>query len=178
MGGYVAYEIACHLEASGDLNSLVFLLDTYPPEYVNRDEQASSQELLKRELHALEEASAGRVSQVDKQSRGKHLIAWGESILTLLSPRYLDIMEQVTMHHVRLLRHYTPRRYAGSLSLFVASLDINLPPPEIWSPYIDGEIRVYQIATHHGIMTRPDPMAAIGKIVAKALAEQDWHMAT
>jgi hypothetical protein len=148
-------------------------LDTFPPASLSLDKQASSQMLLKRELRALEEASHGQVSQFDSQSRTKRLIGRGENILTSLSPKYLEIMEQVTFHHVRLLRHYKPGLFAGDLSLFVASLDTNLPRPETWLPYIAGKIRVHQIPTRHGIMTRPNSIAPIGKIVDRALSEQD-----
>jgi nonribosomal peptide synthetase DhbF len=172
-GGYVAYEIACHLEASGEFNNLVFLLDTYPPVHTRRDEQTSAQSLLERELQALEESHTSRIGTMNEKSRIDPLIGRRDSILTLLSPRDLDAMAKITAHHVRLLRYYTPSRYAGNLPIFVASLDRNLPPPEVWLPHINGHVRVYKIPAHHGHMTQPAPMALIGGIVAKELAEHE-----
>jgi thioesterase domain-containing protein len=65
LGGYVAYEIACYLEAKGDSNTLVFLLDTFPPAYFSLEKKESSRVLLRHELRALEGVSTGNVTELD-----------------------------------------------------------------------------------------------------------------
>ncbi|MFF4032645.1 amino acid adenylation domain-containing protein [Streptomyces sviceus] len=45
-------------------------------------------------------------------------------------------------------------------------------PERIWAPHVSGEIEVHQVDATHGQMTRPGPLATIGRTVAKLLAER------
>jgi len=169
-GGYIAYEIARLLEANGEANNLVFLLDTYPPAHLLRGKQISSKELFQQELRALEESEGRLRKRANRKPLIDPLAGRRESILALLSDRDLAVMGDVTAKHVELTKKYVPGRYRGNITLFIAALDRNLPRPEVWLTYLGGDIRVHKVPAHHGFMTRPEPMSHIGKVIDGELA--------
>ncbi|WP_285415302.1 alpha/beta fold hydrolase, partial [Variovorax sp. efr-133-TYG-130] len=164
-GGYVAVEIARLASAQSGLDNQVVLLDTYPP-HVNIFKTPNQQPDIDRLDFPVERKTAylhrERIRQGITFSAEK-------SILSSLSKEHVERMTVVTKHNVSLLKDYKPEKITGSLLLFVATETPRLPSPEVWLPYVKGQVNVYEIACHHGAMTDPEPMSEIGKVLTSKL---------
>jgi pristinamycin I synthase-3/4 len=68
--------------------------------------------------------------------------------------------------HARLATRHAWRRYHGDLLLFVAGRDRTAAS---WAPYVGGRIEEHEIDCGHFEMTDPDPLAAVGRVVARRL---------
>ncbi|MFC5327294.1 amino acid adenylation domain-containing protein, partial [Bradyrhizobium oligotrophicum] len=153
-GGYVAYEIAQLVAAQSGSVATLSLLDTYPAS------AAISQQALHRQERA---AYSDQPTDRPQPSPSRET-----ALSTLTAPDVTRLLE-VTRYNVALQKKYVPSKLDGSLMLFVAAETPSLPSPDVWRPYVSGEIETHEIACVHGRMTDPAPMAQIGKILATKL---------
>jgi thioesterase domain-containing protein/acyl carrier protein len=149
-GGYVAYEIAQLVTAENGNVATLSLLDTYPY-------PANSQLALQHEERAIHQPQRFERARAAPQQ---------ETILSSLTKPEMTRMLEITRHNVSLLQTYTSSRLKTGVILFVATETPSLPSPDIWRPYVAGQIETYEIPCHHGRMTEPEPMAQIGSILA------------
>jgi thioesterase domain-containing protein len=61
--------------------------------------------------------------------------------------------------------------FDGDLLFFTATAgkDAASPRPEDWRPHFSGRLEIHDIACAHGAMTRPEPIAHIGRVLAEKL---------
>ncbi|MFD9073347.1 hypothetical protein [Streptomyces lasiicapitis] len=70
--------------------------------------------------------------------------------------------------HVRLIGHFTQPVYRGT-ALFFNATDSPEAEAAFWAPYVDGDVRAYDIhATHIGL-TSPEPAAEICAVIDRFL---------
>ncbi|MFJ6694630.1 amino acid adenylation domain-containing protein [Streptomyces sp. NPDC091272] len=168
-GGLLAYEIAVQLRAAGDEVGLVANLDSYPrtgtPD--ERDEQGMLAWLLEGVGHHRSEYG-GRdlVSDdiIDALRRDNSPLAqMGEERMA----RMIDLMT----HHQRLIPHYTPGDFDGTMQLFLAEHSAweGTDMEQVWKPWFSGTLDVHRIACNHDDILNPGPLSEIGPLVAAEL---------
>ncbi|SDZ72412.1 amino acid adenylation domain-containing protein, partial [Variovorax sp. YR266] len=164
-GGYVAVEISRLASAQSGLDNQLVLLDTYPlrANVFKTPDQHSDIERL--------DFPVERKTAYLHRDRIREGITFNaeKSILSSLSKNHIERMNEVTKHNVSLLKDYRPEKITGDLLLFVATETPRLPAPEVWLPYVTGQVNVYEIACHHGAMTDPEPMSEIGRVLTSKL---------
>lgn len=152
-GGCVAYSIATQLEQQGERVALLALLDSYPDYSLLTNKLEMDHEIDYIQL-------LDRYSDQDLQNVGEYL--W-------------EKIRDVIKNNCHILKRFSPRIYCGDMLFFSATIaeDASIPPasPDIWKPYILGDIKVYDIHCTHGDMDRPAPTAEIGRILAQKLNE-------
>ncbi|MEE1784443.1 amino acid adenylation domain-containing protein, partial [Streptomyces sp. SP17BM10] len=147
-GGNIAHAMACALRAAGEQVRLLAVLDAYPvesghwgaePEDVDADLVA---DLLGRE-------GAG--------------FAPGAAALGRLAATATAV--------VRAVADAPTGRFDGRLLHVTATLGraADAPGAGAWAPYATGGIDRHEVAAEHVDLTRPEPLAAIARFVARAL---------
>jgi thioesterase domain-containing protein len=65
-----------------------------------------------------------------------------------------------------------PQQFRGDILLFVATQGEAKPSHKIWTPYVDGQIKVHAIDCTHETMMDPVAAAKIGRILATELDDR------
>ncbi|UUZ52004.1 hypothetical protein LP420_24280 [Massilia sp. B-10] len=77
----------------------------------------------------------------------------------------------MALHTMRIYRGLRHRRYDGDLLFFRASeRGPDAPDWQQWAPYVGGRMDLTDIASSHNTMSRPAPLAHIGRVLAARLA--------
>jgi thioesterase domain-containing protein len=158
-GGLVAHAIATQLQSMGHDVTLLALLDSYPIVHGNSQsgfdddsENLSTQVAINPIMNLLD-------------------VLRREGLSTLKEHHYEAIMDTFK-NNTRLMRTFSPQRFRGDISLFVAVETEAKPPIESWRSYVGGEIKIYPIDCAHDNMMDPIPAAKIGDTLASELGEQ------
>jgi thioesterase domain-containing protein len=162
-GGLVAHAIATDLQSNGEEVALLALLDSYP-----RDRENTRHSFERpRESGVLFAGVADNSirTMLDTLRREGHVLS------TLTEDHYAAIMD-VFENNVRLMTAFSPKRFHGDVSLFVATEGEPKPPNDIWEAYVDGHIKVHPVDCAHDNMMDALPAAKIGGVLATELAKQ------
>jgi thioesterase domain-containing protein len=162
-GGLVAHAIATDLQSSGEEVALLALLDSYPRDRENT--RYSFERPRENEVLFAGVADNSIRTMLDMLRREGHVLS------TLTEDHYAAIMD-VFENNVRLMTEFSPKRFHGDISLFVATEGEPKPPDDIWEPYVDGHIKVHLVDCAHDNMMDPLPAAKIGGVLATELAKQ------
>ncbi|MBV8420952.1 MAG: alpha/beta fold hydrolase, partial [Hyphomicrobiales bacterium] len=158
-GGLVAHAIATHLQSVGQEVTLLALLDSYPSER----EYSLRRRHEEREREVLFAGVADPIrTMVDTLRHDGHLHS-------ILKEHHYEAIINGYENSVRLMRTFLPQQFHGDILLFVATQGEVKPSHEIWTPYVDGEIKVHQINCAHEAMMDPLPAARIGRILTTEL---------
>jgi len=156
----VAHAIATHLQSTGEEVQLLALLDSYP------NDRAESFAPFDDEEHKAEVLFAGVAdpiqNMVDALRHDGHLVS-------VLKEHHYDAIIDGYKNSVRLMRAFLPQRFDGDILLFVATQGDPKPLPEIWRPYVGGQIKVHRVDCSHETMMDHVPAGAIGRILATEL---------
>ncbi len=154
-GGTAAHAIAVRLQREGERVSFLASLDGYP---ATAD---ASLPVLDPEDAGLWPAIVASMGHDPKSS---------DSPLAGIGPDGLDTLVRVFTEHRNLRRRFRSEVLDGDMVFFVATADRATPPnPAAWDPHVTGTVDVHEIATAHGTMTQPEPLALIGRIVGEHL---------
>ncbi|MCG1042949.1 amino acid adenylation domain-containing protein [Mycetohabitans sp. B8] len=149
-GGKVVHSMATQLEQQGERVALLAVLDA-TPDYVQRDNKSKITE--DDFYHLFVRHAAGSLSEA-----GHYL--WEKT-------------RAVLQNNVQLVQNFSPRTYGGDMLFFRATMarDAWTQPisPEVWQPYVLGNIEVHDIACQHYDMELPVPTAQIGRILRQKL---------
>ncbi|MGW5493961.1 amino acid adenylation domain-containing protein [Streptomyces olivaceoviridis] len=146
-GGLVAHEMAVLLQAAGERVAFLAALDAFP--VVPGDPNPTNEEI--------------RSAFLAHHARG-----------TTVADRDLDRLMTVMRHHTDIAREFTPGRFAGPLTLFVATHGQPAPTGELaarWRPYVDGPLTVHEVACGHEEMLGGAAVRRIGALTDSALRE-------
>jgi thioesterase domain-containing protein len=152
-GGYVAHSMASQLEQEGEKVALLALLDSnVEPKFLGRELKFSPDTL-----------------------RAQLVSRYGEEAFVGMDEHVWRNACRIAQNHVYLLKSFTPSIYGGDILFFRATLAEDessaLASPIAWKPYVLGSMEVFDIQCKHGEMDRPEPMAVIGRILARKLNE-------
>ena len=165
-GGLVAQAMATQLQDAGETVSLLALLDSYPIERPDRaqDETAiDDARLLANQLKALGYYSGDEPLQI---SGALNILRRKGDMLSNLEEHQVYAVIQVLKQNSGLARNFVPQRFHGDVLLFAATQGDSRPEPDKWKSYVDGRISVYEMNCEHEHMTRPIPLARIGRVLA------------
>jgi len=164
-GGLVAHAIATHLQSLGEEVALLALLDSYPSDW-QESPRLGQEEPAKEVLFA---GVADPIqTMVDALRQDGHLVS-------VLKEHHYEAIMNGYKNSVRLMQTFLPQRFRGDILLFVATQGEPKPSHEIWTPYVDGQVKVHRIDCTHETMMDPVPAAAIGRVLK---AELDGWRAT
>jgi thioesterase domain-containing protein len=143
-GGLVAHAAATGLQGEGERVDLLAVLDAYPPDRRRRGEDVSLSEVLESIGH----------------SDGSPLAGLDEARIV-----------EVFTANLAMAEGFLPEKFEGDLVLFRATADkpAGEAPPSSWAPYLTGQVRVSEVDCRHGELTRPGPIAEIGRELAGLL---------
>ncbi|CAG7594918.1 Dimodular nonribosomal peptide synthase [Paenibacillus solanacearum] len=174
LGGNVAHAIATLLQAEGEPIALLVMLDAFPSHFLPISEGPNEEEALIAllALGGYDPDSLGE-KPLDMDAAVNILRSDG-SALASLEPEVIMNLKDTYVNSVRILGAYRPERYKGDL-LFVHSTVIpdwfTEISPNTWQPYITGSIEQHDLACRHKDLCQPGPLADIGRIIARKLAE-------
>ncbi|POX57919.1 non-ribosomal peptide synthetase [Streptomyces sp. Ru62] len=146
-GGLVAHEMAVLLQAAGERVAFLAALDAFP---VAPDDPNPTDEEIRSAFLA-------------HHARG-----------TTIADGDLDRLMTVMRHHTDIAREFTPGRFTGPLTLFVATHGQPAPTGELaarWRPYLDGPLTVHEIDCGHEEMLGGTAVRRIGALTDSALRE-------
>ncbi|WP_329791134.1 amino acid adenylation domain-containing protein [Lentzea sp. DG1S-22] len=146
-GAQVAHAVATRLQAENAEVAFLALLDGYPgnPASPSADVDPTADLL----------ASLGRTSLDD--------------LVPVLGARAVAALPAVFAHNRHLSDTHTPTiPYRGDALFFLATegRTDSSPHPDAWTPHLTGTLHVHPVATTHGDMTHPVPMAEIAGTIA------------
>ncbi|GGX17208.1 non-ribosomal peptide synthetase [Streptomyces chartreusis] len=144
-GGLVAHEMAVRLQETGEQVDFLAALDVAP---VEPDDPNPTDEQI-------------RTAFLEHHARGADI-----------PEADLRHLMTVMRHHTDIARRFTPGRYTGELTLFVAAAEPDAPagdPAARWRPYVDGAVVVHDVPCGHEEMLSGDAARHIGALTDRAL---------
>jgi amino acid adenylation domain-containing protein len=145
-GGLVAQAIASVAQDAGEEHGLLLLLDAFP-------------------------AVPGEPSDFDDEHARALLSYEGPGLAEILDETHRDRVINVIRNNVQLRRHCEPPSYRGDAVIFLATA--NKPNhsmwPDLWRPYISGDLKVVPVGCGHYEMLQRSSVARIGQVVDEEL---------
>ena len=172
LGGNVAHAIACELQKRGEEVAMLALLDAYPSHFLSIAEIPDEQEALIALLALGGYDPENLQNQPLTLDNVMDLLRQDGSALASLEESVIMNLRQAYVNSVHLLGESTPECYRGDLLFFRSTVIPDwLDPisPEMWNPYMEGEMKQYHIDCRHKDMCQPGPIAEIGGILAENL---------
>jgi nonribosomal peptide synthetase DhbF len=157
-GGLVAHAVATQLQSAGEEVALLALLDSYPVQQeslqaaFDDDENPSGQVAINPIMNLLD-------------------VLRREGLSTLKEHHYEAIMDTFK-NNTRLMKTFSPQRFHGAMSLFVATVSDAKPPVDAWRRHVTGEIKIYPVDCAHDNMMDPGPAERIGTTLAAELGKE------
>ncbi|MGC4903847.1 non-ribosomal peptide synthetase, partial [Micromonospora echinospora] len=176
-GGLVAHAVATRLQRLGHEVDELVLVDAYPrpadepaPERPEHEVIAS----LLAEDFAFEMTELRTDPDAVLERYADHLQEQDHR-LAALGADGLKASMRVYAHNARMMTTFQPAVFDGDVTFFSATFKsqvngdrANMFTPEVWQPFIKGEIRNHDIEVSHGMMfTDPASVAAIGRVLTE-----------
>ncbi|SEG80937.1 amino acid adenylation domain-containing protein [Thermomonospora echinospora] len=168
LGGLVAYEIACRLQAAGEDVGLLVLIDSYHGQDLDAAKREVLPELLEAAgidagMNADGAPDLDHIMRVIKE-RGDAFATLDEDGLTNLYRNYEN--------GLRCAEEYRPGRFRGDVVFFTATRGRPAGAPTArgnWQPVTEGQIEDYPVDAEHHLLMEPAPVAEIGAVLAARL---------
>ncbi len=174
-GGNVAQEMAVQLREAGEEVALLALLDAYPKAPLDGLEDAGRGTVFRALLANLGFDASGRESDEDLDAAAvRDALREAGSPLGALEPGTIETMVANFAAQARLMRHHSPRVFAGDVLFFRAADEDPSGglSPAMWHPHTEGVLRVHDVPCTHALMTHPDSRAVIGPVLAEELGRR------
>ncbi|MBL1068995.1 alpha/beta fold hydrolase [Streptomyces sp. 7-21] len=163
LGGNIAHAMAEALQTAGEEVRLLGILDAYP-----------AQKLL---ITADDEDSTGGAALSAPVRRGFEeltRLSLGDRAPERMSDQLLARIQDFHLATHRIGLAHTPGTYQGDIVLFVATHDKTGAQPvsqaaESWSPHVQGNVELHEIACDHYSMMQPENLAEIGRVLSVKL---------
>lgn len=176
LGGNVAYEMACQLEARGEKVEVLLLLDSGAA----TADRPPTQDDLARLLAGLFPLHDQLSMEAVQAMRAEQQIAWftqraSQAQLVGLAGQGTQseaAVYAVFRANLEALAAYRPRTYGGKVTLVRARdqvLEQGRDPQLGWSPWAAGGMEVHEIAGDHVQMLHPPLVSTLGRIIQGCL---------
>ncbi|MCF2133805.1 MULTISPECIES: non-ribosomal peptide synthetase [Mycetohabitans] len=153
LGGNVIHSMATQLEQQGERVALLAVLDATPNHTQQDDKPGIIKEKFYINMFARHEAES--LSEI-----GQSL--WKKT-------------RAIIRNNERIIQGFSPCIYGGDMLFFRATVprdtSIEIVSPDVWQPYVLGNIEVNDIVCKHEDMDLPEPTAHIGRILRQKLNE-------
>ncbi|WP_460367062.1 non-ribosomal peptide synthetase, partial [Actinocorallia lasiicapitis] len=165
LGGLIAYEAACLLQAEGEEIGLLALIDSFHSQDLNADRREVIPELL--EAAGISEEIAGDPSAPDVAAVMAELRAKGSAFASLDDHGLIALYRNYE-NGMKITEVYRPGPYQGDV-LFFTALEGRTPQSptaeENWGPLVSGTIKNEPLNTAHHLLMEPEPLAAIARVL-------------
>ncbi|WP_246791972.1 non-ribosomal peptide synthetase [Burkholderia perseverans] len=164
MGGLVAFEIACQLQAMGERVDFLGMLDSYilyTTEEVPVDDQYTLANVLRTAGHPMETVEAGHQWTVQEVA---DIVRRDGQVFADLTEAHIHGLVAVRRNNLRISQRYLPDSvFEGTLTHFTATEEaVRMESPLThWRAHVDGEIRSTPIACSHDDIGTPRYLAEV-----------------
>lgn len=170
-GGGVAHALAVRLREAGETVSLLAMMDAYPSDIWHGKPEPAERDAMLALLDVIGASANGDDGQPLPREALLARFRQPGSTLAGASDAELARMTGTALHTMRIYRGLRHRRYDGDLLFFRASeRGPDAPDWQQWTPYVGGRMDLTDIASSHNTMSRPAPLAHIGRVLAARLA--------
>jgi thioesterase domain-containing protein len=152
-GCMVAHTMAAHLERQGESVALLAAMDSVP------------------EFHSLS-------FEENQEDESEHVRIFANRLMDAIPETTKPLVariQQTVKHLVRIAAHHSPLSCNSGMIFFRAMVqkDPTRQPisPDVWKPFVKGEIEVHDIDCDHIGMDQPGPLGEIGSVLAQRLEE-------
>ncbi|MFC4464298.1 amino acid adenylation domain-containing protein [Streptomyces xiangluensis] len=180
VGGTIAHAIATELERRGEQVELLAVLDAYPVADAAGTEPPSEAAIIARNLRAIGFDFHER--ELTPESfpieRYRAFLARENKVMARFEEREILAMKDVYVNNTRLMWSHTPGRFSGDMLFVTARRDQGALARErgyrAWEAHVAGEVVNHDVdSDHEGLMTRPGPIAHVGRLLAERFAALD-----
>ncbi|WP_373296653.1 alpha/beta fold hydrolase [Streptomyces sindenensis] len=179
MGANIAQAIALLLEQEGEEAAVLISLDKVPVTEAPAGDEAAIDE---------QDVYAGLLSMVgaDPAELGEgpltaeltwEILERAGSALAGIERGHVSRFAEVAANNRRIEVSWRPAPVRTTVLAFVATPDpvadrhLVRQSAEAWRPFVTGPVETYQVTAAHAEMTRPGPIAEIGRVLAERLAD-------
>ncbi|RFU43197.1 amino acid adenylation domain-containing protein [Actinomadura logoneensis] len=174
LGGLIAYETACRLQADGEEVGLLALIDSYH----GQDLGSAERDVLPEVLGAIGmDPDAVVRDGVPDVPKIMELLAARADVLSTLGEDDLVRVFRAYQAGIRQAETYRPGTFRGDLLFFTALRDrpADMPAPaEHWGAVVAGRVTEHPVDAGHHALMEPAAVAVMGPVLA---AELDVHHA-
>ncbi|MEU3422355.1 amino acid adenylation domain-containing protein [Streptomyces murinus] len=175
-GGLCAHALAAEFRRRGEPVALVAVLDVIPEwqGLTHADVPAPDDRVML--LYHVGLVDDGTHRQDDEEmtfARAREILRRQGSALASLDEDRLTAITEISANNTHLTIDYRPDAIDGDL-LLIACSEQQDPPVDAaaWQPYVRGTVEAHVVPGEHGTMlTRPDTLAEIGRILSAKLHE-------
>ncbi|MFI0444378.1 amino acid adenylation domain-containing protein [Actinomadura sp. 6N118] len=171
LGGLIAYEMACLLQADGQEVALLALIDAFHTQDLEAEKREILPELLESiGIDATMIAEDGNPDLVQIMA----VLADREDALSTLGEDDLVNVYRNYENGVHRAEEYRPGPFRGDIVFFTAlqgRTDEMPTGPANWAPLVDGRIEDHPLDVDHHLLMEPEPAAEIGAVLAAKLDE-------
>ncbi|MEV4257331.1 amino acid adenylation domain-containing protein, partial [Spirillospora sp. NPDC049652] len=176
LGGLIAYETACRLQAAGAEVGLLALIDSYH----GQDLDSAERDVLPEVLGAIGMDPAALIRDGEPDvPRIMELLAERADVLATLGEDDLVRVFRAYQAGIRQAETYRPGTFRGDVLFFTAlrGRPADAPDPvEHWGAVVAGRVAEHPVdAEHHGLMD-PEAVALMGPVLAAELDERHANL--
>ncbi|MFD1334936.1 amino acid adenylation domain-containing protein [Oceanobacillus iheyensis] len=175
LGGNVAHAITVELQKLGDEVELVFIMDSYPSDFVPLSGEEGEQDAL---IALLTLGGYDPEQLMHKEISIENvveLLNHHGSALASLDKQTIINLKETYRNSVKIMSEYKPKTFDGNMIFFKSTIVpywFTDADPSKWTPFISGEMLEYDIHCRHKDMCQPEPLAEIGAIVEQELQKK------
>nr|WP_232266929.1 non-ribosomal peptide synthetase [Streptomyces pactum] len=180
-GGVVAHAMAAELASRGQRVEVIFSLDAEPARTVAEEEMAVNRDVGRMYAGVLMLLGVAPEDIPGESLTYEQFTAVARTTGTVLgsiSERDFQAMLDLLWSNGELSCAYRHQRVATDLVLFAATEQARVLTPDLWRPYIDGEIVHHPVACAHATITTPGALASIGPVIEARMRRSAGHRAT
>ncbi|MFD9410729.1 amino acid adenylation domain-containing protein [Streptomyces sp. NPDC059989] len=180
VGGTIAHAIAAELERRGERVELLAILDAYPVADAVGTEPPGEAAIVARNLRAIgfdfqESELTPETFPID---RYRAFLARENKVMARFEAHEILAMKDVYVNNTRLMWSHTPGHFSGDVLFVTAERDRGALALErghrAWEPHVGGVVENHPVdSDHEGLMTRPGPIAHVGRLLAERLEALD-----
>lgn len=174
-GGGIAHAIAARLQAEGAEVGVLAMMDSYPADIWEGQPPPTERDALITLLDVIGDSAQGADGSPLDVAQMKARLARPGSTLAAVGagdPDVLNRLVDTSIQSMLLYRglQYQHPNFAGDVLYFLATeRSPKAPDWRLWEPYISGMLNVVEVASNHNGMSRPLPLAHIGRTLAAHL---------